>query len=124
MITAQVKGRSADHFRAYAKTKLTRRPNLEDHRKRADAGKEPFANNARVRHSVEEAVIEGPVTLADAVFTLDAGEQTISRVVFFNGTGDESQVVGAVDVNSPGKIEIELVEPKDPNAPEVFDEEA
>lgn len=109
MLQAEVKGKSADRFRVYAKTKLLRSPNAEDYNKYAAAGK-PLPPKAKIRYDGEEVVHEDDMG-SDTTVSLDAGDATITKVVFYKGPLATEVVVGSVDVNAGGQIEIELIEP-------------
>lgn len=119
-ITAEVKGKTADRFRAYAAEKLTRKPNAEDHYKRAKDGKPPYAPGVRIRYDGQQVAFSGDVTGSDVAIA--AGETVVTTVVFYNGAVEDETVVGSVEVNAAGDIQIELVEPKDPAEIEFVDE--
>jgi hypothetical protein len=85
----------ATHFRAYGpQTALSRRT--------VDGEK------VNVEHSVEDVIAEGK--LKDGVAEFDAKDAKISRVVFYDGDGDEAAVVGETEVGKSGKISAEIVE--------------
>lgn len=119
-ITAEIKGKSADHYRAYANEKMLRRPRVDDHIKRADAKLAPLNKGAKIRYDVEQVVLEGTVSGTNVSFTT-APDVIITKVVFFKKTTRESdnehhtieedEVVGSCEVNATGAISIIIVEP-------------
>jgi hypothetical protein len=111
MLTAEVAGLKADRFRAYAQEKLLRKPGVADHIKRVQEGKPPLMAGSRVRYDGHEVAFEGKVS--GSKVKIEAGDKTIARVVFYKGPVAEEVVVGSVDVNAAGDVEIEIVEPKD-----------
>lgn len=107
----EVKGMSADRFRAYAMAKLTRRPTGEDHVARHIKKLPPFGKGARIRYDGEQPVLEGEVGVGPK-FTVAAPKgATITKLVLYKGPIETETVVGSIEVNSAGKIEIEMVEP-------------
>src|SRR5688572_25516964 len=104
MLQVEIKGKSADRFRAYAAAKLLRRPTAQE------AVKLDLPPRSKVRYEGEEIAVEGEVTTGAAVINGPKG-LTITRVVFYKGPRESEVVVGSIDVNANGKIEIEFVEP-------------
>ena len=96
----------AQRFRVYAKTPALRRLTLDDHLKRAAQGKPPLKSRGRVRYQVDGVVVDGKVS-GDSV-TINA-KDPVSQVVFYAGPVDREEVVGSLDVNDSGKIDIDLV---------------
>lgn len=119
---AEIVGKSADFYRAYASDKMLRRPSNEDHIKRAAAKAAPLTKGAKIRYDVEQVVMEGKVT-GDALTLSTKEGVTITKVVFYKNetneeapvnehhTFEDAQVVGSCDVNATGTIVINIVEP-------------
>lgn len=121
--TVEVAGKSADRFRAYTAARIMRKPSTDDHIKRAVEGKPPLSKKARIRYDAEQIAIEGDV--AGSSLTIKAKDTVITRVVLYKGAREEETVVGAVETNASGNIQIDLVEPVDPveeGEPEIVDE--
>jgi hypothetical protein len=109
--TAEVKGKAADRYRAYAAEKFLRNATVADYVKRAADNLPPLKQGAKIRYDGEVVALEGDVT-GDAV-SISAGAVTITKVVFYKGPIEAEVVVGSVEVNIGGTIEISLVEPDD-----------
>lgn len=130
-ITAEIKGKSADRYRAYAAAKMLRRSSIDDQAKRADAKLAPLTKGAKIRYDVEEVVSEGAVSGESLAFNAPDGV-TITKVVFYKNTSRESdnehhtiedeEVVGSVDVNAAGAISITIIEPVEDET-EIVDED-
>jgi hypothetical protein len=106
--TVNIAGKSADRFRAYAATKLLRKPQVDDHIKRAEAKQPPLEEGAKIRYDGETIVAQGDVTGENVSFI--AADYTITKVVFFKGPVETEAVVGSVDINAAGAIEIEIAD--------------
>lgn len=122
--TAEVKGKAADRFRAYASAKSLRSPTAADHIKRHEAGLPMLEKGAKIRYQVEDVVLEGDVKTDSVSFTAEPGT-TITRVVFYKGAVETEAVVGSVEINATGQIDIALIEPPDvaaPAGPQIVDE--
>jgi len=120
--TAEVKGKSADRFRAYAAAKALRSPNAADHIKRHEAGFPALDKGAKIRYNVEEIALDGAVEAGSVSLTSDT---VITKVVFYRGPVENEAVVGSIDINASGQIDIELVEPTDaaePAGQQIIDE--
>lgn len=113
-----IASKSADRYRVYAPVKLLRSPNQEDILKRGT----PFPKGAKVRYDGEDILAEDKVMKGDRqTISLPSGV-TASRVVFYKGKRDAETVVGSVDVNAAGTLEIDIVEPiEEPKTPQIFD---
>jgi hypothetical protein len=111
--SVEVKGKSADRFRAYGQVDLTRKPSIADHVKAANSGK-PFKAGDRVSYKGADVVAEGKVTGSSV--TVPAGKTQIERVVFYKGDVADERVVGSIDVNATGEVKIDLVEPPEEEA--------
>lgn len=120
--TVEIKGKSADRFRAYGAAKLTRNPRVADHIKRAEAKLPPFKPGTKIRYDGEEVAIEGAVSGEALSITTEPGT-TITKVVFYKGPVETEAVVGSVEVNATGRIDIEFVDPDQAAAgPQIVDE--
>lgn len=115
--TAEVKGKTADRYRAYTAEKMLRKPKGSDHAKRAAANLPPLGDGSRIRYDVEQVALQGSVTGAAINISTPL---TITKVVFYKGPVEEEVTVGSVDVNATGVIDINLVEP--PPEAEIVDE--
>lgn len=126
-ITAEVVSRKADRFRAYTTAKMLRSPRYEDNVKRHDQNLPPYPKGAQIRYDVQQVAMEGSVS-GDKVTIVADPATVITKVVFYAGPVEEETVVGSVDVNASGTIEIDFVEPAPQAAapaaaaPAVFDE--
>lgn len=85
----------ATRYRAYSTQSVESRRDVNGEKK-------------NISHDVEHAAFEGRLQDGKAVF--DAGDNKISRVVFYGGSGDTETVLGEVSVNKSGKISAEHVE--------------
>ncbi len=90
-----------DRFRAYVadegvKTKWSRK-----------------AQERTIRESweVEEVAFEGKADEGGETASFDAGDQTVTRVVFLAGKKDEETVVGSIDVDQSGSITVTCPDP-------------
>jgi hypothetical protein len=117
-LTCEVKGKAADRYRAYAAGKSLRNATVADFIKRAEQKLPPLSIGAKIRFDVEVVAIEGEVK--GETVSISAGEVTIIRVVFYKGPIETEVVVGSVEVNAAGVIEIAMVEPDD--SVEIVDE--
>lgn len=91
-----------DRYRAYTAAVATRKAVEVD----PDTLK---ARRVRQEYPVEEVVFEGKADKSDAA-TFDAGDVTVTRVVFF--AGEDEAVVGSIDVNTSGEISVTCPEPE------------
>ena len=110
MLTVEIKGKSADRFRAYAAVKLMRRPNVDDYIKRGAADLPAYPKGTKIRFDGEQVAIEGLVSGTTLSFVTEPGT-TITKVVFYKGPVETEVVVGSVEANATGAIDIEMVEP-------------
>lgn len=115
--TAEVKGKSADRYRAYHTAKSVRKPVAQDHIERAEKNLPPIPDRAKVRYDGQHVALEGQVSGSSV--SIAAKDVTITKVVFYAGPVEEERVVGSVDVDSSGDIVIELVEPAVTDEPDV-----
>lgn len=67
------------------------------------------ARRVRQEYAVDEVAFEGKPDKADAA-TFDAGDVTVTRIVFY--AGEEETVVGSVDVNASGAISATCPDPE------------
>lgn len=121
MLQVEIKGKSADRFRAYAEANLLRSPSAQDHIDRAKAGKSPLPPRSKIQYDGEEPLIEGDIVGEGLALSVPKGK-SVTRVAFYKGSVETEVCVGAVDVNAGGKIEIEFVEPLDADKPVIVKE--
>jgi hypothetical protein len=121
MLKVEIKGKSADRFRAYAVAPLLRSPNADDIHRRAAAGKQPYPARTKIQYDGEEPLIEGDVKGEGLSLGVPKGK-TVTRIAFYKGEVSEEVCVGSVDVNAGGRIEIEFAEPVDTSAPNIVKE--
>ena len=110
MLQVEIKGKKADHYRAYGQVKLLRKPTLEEQIAHLDKTGSSMPKRSKMRYIGEDIIAEGDVTTGAVGFSAPK-DQKVTRVVFLLGRGDEETVVGSVDVNAGGKIDIEFIEP-------------
>lgn len=121
LFKVEVKGLAADRYRAYAIGKLLRRPTVADHVARHERKLPPLGKGARIRYDGEFPVQEGDIGKGPKFVVSAPKGVMLTRVVLYQGPIESEIVVGSVDVDSSGKIEIEMIEPVDP-VDEVVDE--
>lgn len=121
MLQVEIKGKSADRFRAYAAAKLLRSPSAQDHIDRAKSGKSPLPPRSKIQYDGEEPLIEGNVEGEGLTLSVPKGK-SVTRVAFYKGDVETEVCVGAIEVNAGGKIEIEFIEPVDPDKPVIVTE--
>lgn len=120
-LTVEIEGKAADRFRAYAATKLTRKPSAADHYKRSQKKLPAFDQGARIRYDGEKVVLEGPVT-GDMV-KIDGKDAVLTKVVFYRGPVAAETVVGSVEVGGAGAVEIKIVAPVEVSAEDLVVDE-
>ena len=86
---------NATSFRAY--TKVTHTNSWKD-RVTGERVTEPV--------DAEDIALTGPVT--NNAVSFDAGDMVITKVVFYEGEGDDEAVIGSVDVNASGYVDVSL----------------
>lgn len=108
--TVEIKG-VAHRFRAYTSSVLSRKPNVDDIFERAKSGGKKFKKGEKVSYAGIDVAVEGTVT--GTAVSFDSGSESITSVVFYRGPAEAETVVGSVEINAAGPIDIELVEPED-----------
>lgn len=79
----------ASHFRAYGPQKASSRRTID-------------GQKVNIEHDVEDVIVEGK--LKDGKAEFDAKDAKVSRVVFYDGNGDEAAVVGELPIGKSGKV--------------------
>lgn len=101
-----------DRFRAYGPTLASKSTFIA-----AEDGSIPRDEDGNILRTkidewpVEDVVAEG-VADADGKATFDAGDQVVTKVVFYTGPADAEAVCGSIDVGSAGAISVSCPDPE------------
>jgi hypothetical protein len=113
MLKVEIDGGQADHYRAYGLAKMMRSPTIAEHVARANSGGRPYRRGDKVEYDIEQPLIEDEID--GTPLRIGNKGKRLTKIVFYRGKGDETTVVGSVDVDGAGPFDIELVErPADP----------